>query len=1793
MLRFRCLAFVIVIFLFFGLRVMAQSNEGTTDLSAHETYLVKAPAGVASTLIPFHVEVNGRDADGFDVTVSNAAAVVSVILPNGTEVNISNAASFGFEFETLAADSDAVTSGLMMSNFSLAGTHASIRLPSTSPAGTYQVKINNSTVSTDTLVVASYITGSPIKVALASDENSYTVGTPVVLSAFVFNGTTPITNATVEVKVMREDDPATAPVSVTMTDSGTYDDAPNDGIYTGVYTPGAGGKFVAATRVSGTSPGGAAYVRTAAAEFRVLPPLANFTSFSDAGVDDNGNGLFDRVVVTGNLQVQQAGNYRLELTLVASNNEQIQANSTAALGTGAQQMAIDFTAKQVAGLGVNGPYTIRNATLYHTSDPEEPIAAFSENGGQTTAYALSSLERPVLKFTGNNTVTGIDTNSNGKFDLLRIQVELNTLTAATYDWSGTLKDSAGKSIQSLDATSSLSVGNNTLTFNFDGIKIAQNGVNGPYTLGSVLVFNSQTAVHEPELLKTQAFSVNDFECSDAPAATVQSATLTPTSVIGGNATTLHVTLAQAAGACGVKVTITSNNPAVIAAAIPATMIVPSGQTSADFTVITAGVAAASQVNLTATSGVSSQTASLSITPSTLSNLSLSFTSVQAGNPTAGKVELDGAAPLGGTTISLSSSNSGVAPVPTSVTIPAGQRSIEFTVNTNSSFQGSTTVNISATLGAVTKVAALGVFSETYIDGSITPGGPPVTVTATEAGQNFRLSFSGTVGQRVSLKLTDVTVGTSTCCGVRISIKKPDGSYLVNPTYIGTTGEFFDAISLSVAGTYTIVVDPDAANTGHITLTLYDVPADFTTTITPGGASVTASVTIPGQNAQLTFSGTAGQRVSLKISSVSMTGGSGYVEVSTKNPDGSLLGSATTLSASGGFIDVQTLPTSGTYTVFLNPRDCSIGSATATLYNVPADVTGNLTVGTLFNVTTTVPGQNALLSFNGTSGQRITVNIGGVSLSGGSGYLDVAIKKLDGSTLAYTNFVSSGGAFINTQTLPVTGVYTIAVNPQDSNTGSVALTVNDVTADVISSIVPGGNSVTVTTTSAGQNALLSFDGNAGQRVSLKITGVSLTGGNGYVDVYVRKPDGTVLTSSSFLESSGGFIDVATLPVAGTYTILVDPQGSNVGSVTLALYDVPADTTGSIIAGGAAVTITTTVPGQNSVLTFAGNAGQRVVLMLSNSTFSGCLAVTDTIRKPDGTSLISTNLCSASGFVDAVVLPVTGSYTILIDPRGATVGNQTLTLIDVPADVVMSITPGGSPVTLTVTTAGQRGQATFSGTANQRISLKASDVNLAGGSNNFTTISIQKPDGSILASSTLMNPGGFIDVQTLPVTGIYTILFDPWDSATGSMTLTLYDVPADNLVSVTPGDPSFTLTNTVPGQNGLATFTATANQRISLNINSITLTGASQNYVTISIKTPTGSTLTSTTYAAGSSAFVDTLVLNAGTYTIIVDPWTTATGTVTLTLNDVPPDATGTLTVGGPAVTVTTTVPGQNATPIFGGTSGQSVSVAFTNNTMGTVTVTLLKPDGTSLTSATSSAASFNLPTQALPVTGTYSIKIDPSGATVASITVSVSEPVTGGTLQADYQFQNTRSSSVGSAAALTDLGTNSFTSAVVDGTSTTVLSFAQGNGLSLTPTTGVVPGDNYTIVVLVSLQQVTSWRRLMDFKNATSDTGLYVQNGHLYFYPSGSGNAVSIAANSWVQVVLTRDTTGTVTGYVDGVQQFQFSDTSNYAVINGSNTLRFFRDDSSSSEASAGSVARIRLYNGALTASQVAALSRLP
>jgi hypothetical protein len=162
-------------------------------------------------------------------------------------------------------------------------------------------------------------------------------------------------------------------------------------------------------------------------------------------------------------------------------------------------------------------------------------------------------------------------------------------------------------------------------------------------------------------------------------------------------------------------------------------------------------------------------------------------------------------------------------------------------------------------------------------------------------------------------------------------------------------------------------------------------------------------------------------------------------------------------------------------------------------------------------------------------------------------------------------------------------------------------------------------------------------------------------------------------------------------------------------------------------------------------------------------------------------------------------------------------------------------------------------------------------------------------------------------------------------------------------------------------------------------------------TVSLRSPTGDSLASVSSGAV-TAFIEPTTLSAsGTHSVFVDFTQANTGSVALTLYDVPADVSGTVTVNGSATPVTISTAGQNAALTFSGTNGQQVTVRLTNNLMSTTTVKLLKPDGTQLTASTSLLGSFNLAQQTLPETGTYTVVVDPSKANTGSINVAVTNP----------------------------------------------------------------------------------------------------------------------------------------------------------------------------------------------------------
>jgi hypothetical protein len=338
---------------------------------------------------------------------------------------------------------------------------------------------------------------------------------------------------------------------------------------------------------------------------------------------------------------------------------------------------------------------------------------------------------------------------------------------------------------------------------------------------------------------------------------------------------------------------------------------------------------------------------------------------------------------------------------------------------------------------------------------------------------------------------------------------------------------------------------------------------------------------------------------------------------------------------------------------------------------------------------------------------------------------------------------------------------------------------------------------------------------------------------------------------------------------------------------------------------------------------------------------------------------------------------------------------MTLASVPADATASITPGGSPVTLTTTVAGQNGSLTFSGTSGQRISLDVDSVTFSGSSCCSATVALLAPDGSTLVPANYigtLTSGEVIDATPLPQTGTYTLVVDPQGQATGSARFTLFNVPADTGGTITPGGSPVTATISTPGQNASYTFSGSQNQRISLNIDQVTLGSSSCCSGKVSIKNPDGTTLvTPTFFGTLGNTFIDTTVLpQTGTYTLSIDPQGNATGSARLTMYDVPADTSGTITAGGAAQTVTTTVPGQNGTLTFSGSQNQRISLNIDQVTMGSSSccsgkVSIKNPDGTTLLDPTffGTLGSTFVDTLTLAQTGTYTIVVDPQSNATGS------------------------------------------------------------------------------------------------------------------------------------------------------------------------------------------------------------------
>lgn len=266
------------------------------------------------------------------------------------------------------------------------------------------------------------------------------------------------------------------------------------------------------------------------------------------------------------------------------------------------------------------------------------------------------------------------------------------------------------------------------------------------------------------------------------------------------------------------------------------------------------------------------------------------------------------------------------------------------------------------------------------------------------------------------------------------------------------------------------------------------------------------------------------------------------------------------------------------------------------------------------------------------------------------------------------------------------------------------------------------------------------------------------------------------------AGSGHISLSTLFGAATSSgdLFIPPSGYSASQV--------------IYTGRAALGSTTTVSIPTTgigLLLFDAASGKNINVSSSSSTFSSC---TFELLRPDGTVMGSSANCATTTSLGAQVLPLTGTYAVLVAPGSGVTGSVGITLTDL-TNAFATITSGGNALTLSTTTPGQAAQVVFSASGGQQATLQFS-------SNTFgsITVNLLNPDGTTLSSTNTSASSFSLPTVILPQPGIYTVTITPSSTATGSIQVSLTLAGGDTPLPSRPAGTS--LDNSNPLSTNLA-------------------------------------------------------------------------------------------------------------------------------------------------------------------------------------------------------------------------------------------------------------------------------------------------------------------------------------------------------------------------------------------------------
>lgn len=216
--------------------------------------------------------------------------------------------------------------------------------------------------------------------------------------------------------------------------------------------------------------------------------MASLTgNYTDAGVDTDADGDFDSLQLSVGVQVAEAATYNVVAWLEDGAGTQIAwAKTYGPLNIGTHSVALLFDGSIIRQSGRNGPYRIARVEL-RTGD-RDVLVDTATYPHVTQVYQYTDFDPLDAAFTGVYSDAGVDSNTDGLYDLLRIGIELDVQVAGDYAIIGELAGDAPITVASKTVT--LGTGKQTISLDFSGALIFQSRQNGPYHLKALRIENS-------------------------------------------------------------------------------------------------------------------------------------------------------------------------------------------------------------------------------------------------------------------------------------------------------------------------------------------------------------------------------------------------------------------------------------------------------------------------------------------------------------------------------------------------------------------------------------------------------------------------------------------------------------------------------------------------------------------------------------------------------------------------------------------------------------------------------------------------------------------------------------------------------------------------------------------------------------------------------------------------------------------------------------------------------------------------------------------------------------------------------------------------------------------------------------------------------------------------------------------------------------------------------------------------------------------------------------------------------